>query len=136
MSKLFGKGSVCLENAINNWKKSKTDDKMCEFLVDSACFNLQQSMEFFLKGFVQMQGQQYVKNHDLRAQINKLDFDKQAGLSEICDEIRTNASTFNSWETDSRYKDSFVTTVDDVQKAISICQRLEELAGRIIHEIN
>lgn len=59
-----------------------------------------------LKFLIEIHGEAYVANHDIRAQMNKLcrmgvDIPYYTELSNL-------ASTLNSWEAESRYKDSFL----------------------------
>ena len=118
MSKLYSRAKVRLHSAENNWKMRKEDDAY----IDVACFDLQQSIEFSLKALVELHGESYAQNHDLRAQLNKL-----AKLNvnyDVFQKIAQNASTFNSWETESRYKDSFIALEKDVQLAIQISREL------------
>ena len=68
MSKLLSRAVVALENAEHNYKMVGQDD--C--FMDACCYNLQQSIEFSLKFLVEMTGQQYAENHDIRANINLL----------------------------------------------------------------
>ena len=35
--------------------------------IDECCFNLQQVVEFTLKYIVEMSGEEYIENHDIRA---------------------------------------------------------------------
>ena len=69
MSKLYERALVKLENAENGYKKISQNDAY----LDDCCYNLQQSIEMMLKYCVEMSGESYVENHDIRAQINKLD---------------------------------------------------------------
>ena len=68
MSKLLSRAVVALENAEHNYGKIELDD--C--YLDACCYNLQQAIEFSLKFLVEMTGQQYAENHDIRANINIL----------------------------------------------------------------
>lgn len=130
MSKLIGRARTRFINAKNSFNSSKTDADNCEYFIDDCCFNIQQSMEFCLKGIVEMQGKQYVTNHDLRAQLNKITITEE--LIKVCDLIRTNAALFNSWETDSRYKDSFVATVQDIELGLDICKQLLDYCDSLV----
>lgn len=118
MSKLFKRAKSCLYTAKCCWQMRKEDDAF----VDKACFDLQQCMEFCLKALVELNGETYVQNHDLRAQLNKLN--KKGVNLPVFVEIAQNAATFNSWETESRYKDSFVALSQDVDLAFRICEDL------------
>lgn len=68
MSKLLKRAIVDLEDANNNYNKIGVDDAY----LDKCCYNLQQSIEKTLKFIVEMNGADYVENHDIRAQLNKL----------------------------------------------------------------
>lgn len=118
MSKLLSRATVALENAEHNYSKIAIDD--C--YLDACCYNLQQSIEFSLKFLVEMTGQQYAENHDIRANINILNkIDYHTSYEK---DLRNMASTLYSWETESRYKDSFVAVITDVEEAFKYAKAL------------
>lgn len=126
MSKLLSRAKVALENAEHNYKLVHEDD--C--FLDACCYNLQQSIEFSLKFLVEMTGQKYAENHDIRANINILNRVDYHISYET--EIRNMASTLYSWETESRYKDSFVAVIADVEDAFVYAKAvLEEAKSKI-----
>lgn len=111
MSKLLSRARVALENAEHNYRLIQQDD--C--YLDACCYNLQQAIEFSLKFLVEMTGQLYAENHDVRVNINILNrVDYHISYER---EIRGMASTLYGWETESRYKDSFVAVIADVEDA-------------------
>ena len=108
MSKLLERAKVKRENAENSYKKIQLNDAY----LDDCCYNLQQAVEMTLKYLVELSGQAYVENHDLRAQLNLLNRRNVSIPSE--QELRNMAETINNWETSSRYKDSFTALIQDV----------------------
>lgn len=118
MSKLLSRAIVALDNAEHNYKRIQQDD--C--FMDACCYNLQQSIEFSLKFLVEMTGQQYAENHDIRANLNILNRVDYHITNEK--QIRAMASTLYSWETESRYKESFVAVVADVEEAFLYARAL------------
>lgn len=111
MSKLLRRAHVKRENAERNYQKIKVDDAY----LDDCCYNLQQCIEFSLKYAIEMGGGRYVENHDIRAQLNVLN--KLSIVVPNAELLRQNAQTINDWETSSRYKDSFIALIDDVDIA-------------------
>lgn len=124
MSKNFFRGCDNLETAEYKFSKSKQTDNT-EILLGSACFHLQQSMEFFLKTLVELTGQAPVQNHNLRANLNRLSREQIEDLKDIIDTIDIKSTIYNDWEVDSRYNDNFVVLVSDIQEAIEICHCLK-----------
>ena len=126
MSKLLSRAEVAFENAEHNYGKIDIDD--C--YLDACCYNLQQCIEFSLKFLVEMMGQQYAENHDIRANINILNkADYHVNYEK---ELRRMASTLYSWETESRYRDSFVAVMEDVEEAFIYAKGiLEEAQSKI-----
>ena len=133
MSKFIGNGKVRFESALEEYKKSQKNPELCESYISLSCFDFQQSIEFFLKGIVELQGNRPMENHDLRAQLNKLEIPN--ALRKTINHIRMNADTFNSWETKSRYNDSFVATIKDIELAINICRNLERHCDKLVKVI-
>lgn len=118
MSKLFNRGKIRFQSAQANWNHRLEDDAF----VDAACFDLQQAIEFILKYLVEMQGEAFIRNHDLNAQLNKL---ARLGIwAPVLEKIKSKAYIFNSWETETRYKDNFVALNSDVIEAFEICEEL------------
>lgn len=127
MSKLLSRSKIALEHAKSDYIKIDSND--C--YMDSCCFHLQQAIEFLLKGIVEMNGAQYAENHDVRANLNIL---SRIGIEIPCEkELRLMASTLYSWETESRYKDSFIAATKDIDEVFLIA---EELSNYIYSQIN
>lgn len=126
MSKLLSRAEVAFDNAEHNFARIQMDD--C--YMDACCYNLEQSIEFSLKFLVEMIGQQYAENHDIRANINILN--KNGYHVCVEKELRNMASTIYSWETESRYKESFVAVMEDVEEAFELAKALlAEARGKI-----
>ena len=115
MSKLLSRARVYYEHALTvDYKKINKDD----VYLDSCCFHLQQSIEFILKGIVEMHGMQYAENHDIRANLNILN---RAGISIPYEkELRDKAEVLYRWETETRYKDSFIAAIKDIEEVMEI----------------
>lgn len=126
MSKLLSRAKVSLENAEHNYKQIQVDD--C--FLDACCYNLQQAIELSLKFIVEMTGQQFAENHDIRANINILNRVDYHVSNEV--ELRNMASTLYGWETESRYKESFVAVISDVEDAFTYARALVEEASQLI----
>lgn len=108
MSKLLARAKAKLDGAQFYKTKLSVDDAY----LDSMCFETQQGLDLALKALVELNGSRYVENHDIRAQLNLLD--KLGVETPHEQELRNMAITINSWETESRYKDSFVAAVSEV----------------------
>lgn len=118
MSKLLARAKAKRFSAENSYHNMALDDAY----IDECCFNLQQVVEFTLKYIVEMSGEEYIENHDIRAQINKL---KKMDIYFPCeDELRKLASVINSWEVDTRYNDNFVALLDDINEVREIADKL------------
>lgn len=122
MSKLLRRAKVMLDHANGDYKKIGTDDAY----LDSCCYSLQQCIEFTLKYLVEINGEAYVENHDVRAQLNKLD--KLNVQVPFITEIRNMASTLNGWEAETRYKDDFLAVMSDVDSAFVYAKELIKFA--------
>lgn len=118
MSKLFSRAKICFEHATSDYNKIYLND--C--YLDSCCFNLQQCVEFLLKGIVELNGMQYAENHDIRANLNILN---RASISIPREkELRLMSDILYKWETESRYKDSFIAAVKDIDEVIQYSSEL------------
>ena len=122
MSKLLARAKVKLENAENDYLKMGDEDAYR----DDCCYNLQQAIEMSLKSIVELNGLTIAENHDLRVNINVLN---RAGVDiPMQEEIRKMASTLYSWETETRYKDGFVSLTEDIEDARLIAKELIKYA--------
>ena len=129
MSKLLSRSKISLEHAKTDYLKINTND--C--YMDSCCFHLQQTIEFLLKGIVEMNGAAYAENHDVRANLNILN---RIGVEIPCEkELRVLASTLYSWETESRYKDSFIAATKDIDEVFEIAEKLSGYTFSLISTI-
>ena len=118
MSKLLARAKAKKFNVENSFNFMSLDDAY----IDECCFNLQQAIEFSLKYLVEINGENYIENHDIRAQINKL---KKMDKYIPCEEkLRLLASTINSWEVETRYNDNFVALYEDIVEVKEIMNQL------------
>ena len=69
-----------------------------------------------------MNGLQFAENHDIRANLNILN--RQNIEIPYEKELRLMASTLHSWETESRYKESFIAAIKDVDEVIEMAKEL------------
>ena len=128
MSKLLARAKIKRFNAENCFRYIEKDDAY----IDDCCFNIQQAIEFSLKYLVELNGENYIENHDIRAQMNKL---KQMNKFIPCEaELRTMASTLNSWEVETRYNDDFVALVEDIKKGMDIADRVIAYCDSLVIE--
>lgn len=127
MSRLLSRAKVALFNAQNDYNQIHNDD--C--FLDACCYNLQQSIELSLKFIVEMTGQQYAENHDIRANLNILN---RVDYHVTNEKVLCNmASTLYSWEVESRYKDSFTALMEDVEDAFGLAEALIQEASSMIN---
>ena len=118
MSKLLSRAKISFEHATNDYNKIYQND--C--YLDSCCFHLQQCVEFLLKGIVELNGLQYAENHDIRANLNILN---RASVSIPREkELRLMSDILYKWETESRYKESFIAAVKDIEEIMEYASEL------------
>lgn len=128
MSKLLARAKVKYRNALNDYYQLSQDDAY----VDDCCYNLQQCIEYCLKYIVELNGENYVENHDVRAQLNKL---KELKVKLPFEEsIRKNASLLNSWEAESRYNDDFVALIEDINDIKLLAKQIVDYADSLVKE--
>jgi HEPN domain-containing protein len=126
MSKLLARAKAKKFSADNSYNFMSIDDAY----IDECCFNLQQAIEFTLKYLVEMSGENYIENHDIRAQMNKL---KNLDQFIPCeDKLRQMASTINTWAVETRYNDNFVALLDDINDARIIADELIEYCDSLV----
>lgn len=129
MSKLLARAKVKRFNAENDYLLISQDDAF----LDDCCYNLQQTVEFSLKYIVEMNGENYVENHDVRAQLNKL---RTMGVTlPFGEDIRRLASVLNSWEAESRYNDDFTSLIEDVEDVRRLADTMLAYCDSLIQEI-
>lgn len=118
MSKLLSRARVALDNAEYDYTKIGEDD--C--YLDACCYHLQQSIEFSLKFLVEMIGQSYAENHDIRSNLNILNREGYHVAME--EKLRNMSATLYGWETESRYRESFTAVISDVEDAFTLARSL------------
>lgn len=124
MSKLLARAKAKKFSADNSYHFISVDDAY----LDECCFNLQQAIEFSLKYLVEINGEEYIENHDIRAQMNIL---KRMDKYIPCEkELRLLASTINTWAVETRYNDNFMALIDDVEEARKIADELIEYCDK------
>lgn len=123
MGKLIFKGIERSKTARDLFNRSKIETNN-SVLIDMCCYDLQQALEFMLKGIIEINGNDYNKSHDLRAHIQELYKLEDELLNNILNEISLRAATFNEWQTKSRYMDMFFALEGDIEKGLEICRNL------------
>lgn len=130
MSKLLKRAKVQMHLANECYTHFADDDSF----IDGCCYCVQQVIELTLKYIVEMQGESYAENHDLRSNLNILD---RIGFNIPCKSlIRQMASTLYSWQTESRYKDNFVALKVDIDDAMKVAAELLLLADSLTSQEN
>lgn len=102
--------------------------------MDSCCYSLSQTVELALKFIVEMTGNNYAENHDIRANLNIL-----ARVSfelPFESELREKAKLIYEWETESRYKESFVAAYADVDEVRLLAKNVLDFAENLIKPID
>lgn len=128
MSKLLRRAKARFESAKMQYARINEDDAF----LDMCCFDLQQVLEFTLKFIVEISGSRYKVGHNLLLQLADLDRlgieipDKQFYLS--------NATVFNTWETQTRYFDDFTAVISLVDSTIERIPALFTFADSLIGE--
>lgn len=126
MSKLLARAKAKRFSAENSYNNITVDDAY----IDECCFNLQQTIEFCLKYLVEMAGEVYPENHDIRSQINRL---KKLNQYIPCeDKLRLLASLINSWEVETRYSDSFTALLEDIVEVRSIADDILDYCDKLV----
>ena len=130
MSKLLARAKVKLYNAQSDYYRLSIDDAF----IDDCCFNLQQAIEFSLKYLVEINGENYVENHDVRVQLNKL---KELNVElPFFDQIKKLASTINEWEVETRYNDDFVALKEDIDDVKKLAEDIVAYSDSLVKEVN
>ena len=130
MSKLLARAKVKLYNAQSDYYRLSIDDAF----IDDCCFNLQQAIEFSLKYLVEINGENYIENHDVRAQLNKL---KELNVElPFFDQIKKLASTINEWEVETRYNDDFVALKEDIDDVKKLAEDIVAYSDSLVKEVN
>ncbi|MBQ4571039.1 MAG: HEPN domain-containing protein [Bacilli bacterium] len=126
MSKLLARAKAKRFSAENSYNNITVDDAY----IDECCFNLQQTIEFCLKYLVEMAGEVYPENHDIRSQINRL---KKLNQYIPCeDKLRLLASLINSWEVETRYSDSFTALLEDIDDVRVIADEIIKYCDSLV----
>ncbi len=120
MSKLLRRAYARLVSAKSSLEHIDEDDAF----LDTACFDVQQSMEFALKYWIEMSGLGYARTHDISNLVSQLI--AHGVRADVLYEINNNASLYTSWETRARYYNDFSSTLHDVTTAIDLSDKLIE----------
>ena len=101
--------------------------------MDSCCYSLSQTIELALKFIVEMTGNNYAENHDIRANLNILS--RSSFELPFESELRNKAKLLYEWETESRYKESFVAAYADVDEVRALAKDILDFAENLITPI-
>ena len=126
MSKLLRRAKARFESAKLQYSRISEDDAY----LDMCCFDLQQVLEFTLKFIVEISGSKYKVGHNLLLQLADID---RLGI-EIPDKsfYLSNASLFNTWETQTRYFDDFTAVMSLVDETVQKIPALLDFADSLV----
>ena len=128
MSKLLARAKVKRVNAEYDYRNLSVDDAY----LDDCCYNLQQAIELALKYLVELNGENYVENHDVRAQLNRL---RDMGVEvPFTDRVRHLAVTLNSWEAETRYNDNFTAVIEDIEEVKELADEILKYCDGLVKE--
>ena len=128
MSKLFSRSKYKLKSALYDLQNVASDDSA----LDSACFNLQQSLEFALKYIFECEGYVYPWGHSISKIISALEsyIDIPGSVSVFKDK----AGIYTAWESESRYTDSFIGSIKDANECVNRLRDLHEYIETTYHK--
>jgi HEPN domain-containing protein len=117
---MYSRSVAMLEQSKNALTKASED----EAVLDVACFETQQAVEFLIKAILLENGIAYPKSHDIRFLLSLLE---QVNFSfEKMDSLDLLADTITDWEENSRYGKGVRTTVQTVQRVHNIYRSMNE----------
>lgn len=96
-----------------------------EMYLDVCCYHTQQAIEKLLKCSIELKGVNYEFNHSITKLYSQY---VSAGWDEI-EILELMAGTITDWEASSRYKESFVATVKQLNTAKGL---YDELLSRLL----
>lgn len=96
-----------------------------EMYLDVCCYHTQQAIEKLLKCSIELKGVNYEFTHSITKLYSQY---VSAGLDEI-EILELMAGTITDWEASSRYKESFVATVKQLNTAKGL---YDELLSRLL----
>ena len=131
MSKLLNRAKVDIENAKHNLERISHDDVH----LDAGCFQVQQAIEKTIKFIVEIHGGNYVQNHDIRANINKLDEMNRPLPEDLKSVLRSKAAQLAAWEATTRYGEDFYSDAQELTEMIALAEKTVEVAESLVQEL-
>ena len=144
MDSYFKSADISLMISQKCFSDSKINDNLAERLIAKCCYELQQSLEYNIKGLVLYYGDgiDFEYNHYLSGNINKVyevkknidDFDK---LDEIFKELDPYIVTIDAWAKEkSRYNFDFKATINSIKNISKIASKLNDYTKKLCDEAN
>lgn len=122
------KKDLCASEALyEKVKQGQTD-----LYMNNVCYHLQQCLEKELKYLLNAKFVEYPYNHDiyqLASLTRKHYSDDERAISAI-DKVLQKANAYTSWESQSRYNDSFGELQANVDEAFELCRELADICAQ------
>lgn len=120
------------------WKKYSiqelNDSRGYDSILDKACFDAQQALEFLMKAILLEYGITFDKTHDISYLAELLE---KTGITfDEKEELDTLAATITSWEEKGRYYEGIKTKKETVKRVYKIMDALNEAFLRVQAENN
>lgn len=138
MSEWFKRAESHLNNAKLHYKLATSEDE--EYNISIACYFLQQSIEFNIKGLIEYYcDAEFEKSHNISNNLVILEKEKDKiknydNISDVLLELDGNAKEISSWNSDARYNFNFVKTNALIQKVFSIAEKLSKFTTAIYED--
>lgn len=148
MSKLISKGNSSIYG-IDFFLEKYNETNNFDFL-EKACFEIQQTLEFLLKGTIELFGERYKFGHKFAPNIELLDYlmidndvDNYDEIEKLRQElyekyqyVLNNEDEIYSWEAKSRYEDGFFVSKDKVMEVYNVCVEINNLTQKLYQEFD
>lgn len=139
MDSYFKSAQISLDIADKCYKESKLNEELSDRLIAKCCYELQQSLEYNIKGLILYFGNgiEFEYTHMLSKNINiiysiKGNIDDFDFLDRIFKEIDVYIITIDSWAKESRYNYNFVTTMNSIENVYNIAKELNDYTKKLM----
>lgn len=134
-------GETLLDRAFRNYEAAKYNYKnigVDDFYLNLAGYLLQQSVELYLKHYLELRGVSYPFTHDISVLLNLLDKNKvELPIStDVLDNLFDMAGTITLWESKTRYIKDFFLVQRQLDRAFRLLDNLFPIENNALELFN
>lgn len=139
MNNFIEQSKIKYQYALSSYQRAKVEHQLQDFLLRDVAFNLQQTLEFQLKGIISL-FEEPTYGHDFTPILNQIyslqiEVSKLKSFTPFIEEIVKHQMEISRWEVKSRYDPEYYVMMQTIEEIIPLCEDINNYIGQLCKEV-